>query len=152
VLFRVLFHGVVTAGEEVARLQLSQLQSELEALQQELMRSGAAATAAGGGSSRLAVAAAGGADRAGAGPLSLADALRELGQWQRRVQEVEAQLDEVRNMGRFTVGNSGGVVTARSSSATNTTLSSLLPWGFSQFRTKPAHDVLGTQIISISPE
>jgi hypothetical protein len=127
VLVRVLFHGVVTAGEEVARLQLSQLQSELEALQQELMRSGAAATAAGGGSSRLAVAAAGGADRAGAGPLSLADALRELGQWQRRVQEVEAQLDEVRNMGRFIVENSDGVVTASSSFATNSLLSSLLP-------------------------
>jgi hypothetical protein len=94
-------HDVVIAGEEVARLQLSQLQSELEVLQQELMRSGAAAaTAAGGGSSRLAAAAAAaGADRAGAGPLSLADALRELGQWQRRVQEVEAQLDEVREWG-----------------------------------------------------
>jgi hypothetical protein len=75
------------AGEEVARLQLSQLQSELQALQQELVRSGAAAMAAGSTSRGPAAAA--------AGPLSLGDALRELGQWQLRAQEAEARLDEV---------------------------------------------------------
>lgn len=75
------------AGEEVARLQLAQLQSELEALQQEVMRSGAT-TAAAEGPRRPAVG-------ASSGPLNMADALRELGQWQRRVQDVEAQLDEV---------------------------------------------------------
>lgn len=90
----------VPAGEEIVRLQLCQLQSELEALQQELVASGAAAAGGGpvaGGGRAARLAAVGGAGAgAGSGPLSLADALRELGQWQRRVQDMEAQLDEVR--------------------------------------------------------
>jgi hypothetical protein len=82
------------AGEEVARLQLAQLQSDLQALQQELVRSGAAAMTACGGSSTSRATAA--AAAAGGGLLSLGDALRELGQWQLRAQEAEARLDEVR--------------------------------------------------------
>lgn len=85
------------------RLQLAQLQSELEALQQELVATGAAAPAgggtevAGGGQRAARLSAVDGAGGgAGSGPLSLADALKELGQWQRRVQDMEAQLDEVR--------------------------------------------------------
>jgi hypothetical protein len=82
-------------GEEVVRLQLGQLQAELSALQQELMVRGAAAAgaaAADGGSTWAAAV----ADTGSGMPLSLGEALRELGRWQRRAEEAEAQLDKVR--------------------------------------------------------
>ncbi|WIA40584.1 hypothetical protein OEZ86_013925 [Tetradesmus obliquus] len=92
------------AGEEVLRMQLKALQAEAAALQQELVRTGAAAGAA--------AAAAGGMDAqqqfgyvlggrplggiggGGGAPLQLPQALRELGQWQRRAQQAELLAEE----------------------------------------------------------
>jgi hypothetical protein len=90
----------------VLRMQLKSLQAEAAALQQELVRTGAAAGAA------AAAAAAGGVDAqqqqfgylvagspvgggAGGVPLRLPQALRELGQWQRRAQQAELLTEEV---------------------------------------------------------
>jgi hypothetical protein len=73
----------------VLRLQLTQAKAEAAALQQELVRAGAAAAAAG----PAAAAAAGPAE----GVLQLPAALRELGQWKQRAQEAEQLLDEVRD-------------------------------------------------------
>lgn len=86
---------IACTGEEVVRLQLGQLQAELSALQQELMLRGAVAAGAAAADGRSTWAAAV-ADSGTGMPLSLGEALRELGRWQRRAEEAEAQLDEVR--------------------------------------------------------
>jgi hypothetical protein len=95
------------AGEEVLRMQLKSLQAEAAALQQELVRTGAAA-----GAAAAAAVAAGGSDAqqqqfgywaggspvsvgGGGAPLQLPQALRELGQWQRRAQQAELLAEEV---------------------------------------------------------
>lgn len=91
------------AGEEVLRLQLKHLQTEVAALQQELVRAGAAAgasAAAAGGyqlypSGEVGAVAAAVVSGTGGGPVQLPQVLRELGQWQRRAQEAELALDEV---------------------------------------------------------
>jgi hypothetical protein len=86
-------------------MQLKSLQAEAAALQQELVRTGAAAGAA------AAAAAAGGMDvqqqlgfgfggspvgvGGGGAPLPLPQALRELGQWQRHAQQAELLAEEV---------------------------------------------------------
>lgn len=92
------------AGEEVLRLQLRHLQEEVAALQQELIRTGAAAGAAAAAGQQQLYPAAEAGIVAGAGaaalgnkmaPMQLPQALRELGQLQRRAQEAQSALDEV---------------------------------------------------------
>jgi hypothetical protein len=95
------------AGEEVLRMQLKSLQAEAAALQQELVRTGAAAGAAAAAAVASGVDAqqqqqfgylAGGSPM-GVGacgvPLQLPQALRELGQQQRRAQQAELLAEEV---------------------------------------------------------
>jgi hypothetical protein len=76
--------------------QWQQRVQELEARLDEVSGLGESAE----GPGVAAVGGAGGGAGSG-GPLSLADALRELGQWQQRVQEVEAQLDEVSGLREY---------------------------------------------------
>lgn len=86
------------AGEEVLRMQLKALQQEAAALQQELMRAGAAAGAAAAASEAgelYPAAAALTSVAVGGAPMQLPQALRELGQWQRRAQQAELAVHEV---------------------------------------------------------
>lgn len=85
------------AGEEVLRLQLKHQQAGLAAMQQELMRAGAAAGAAAAAAGEGGEAGAAAVSIGASGVVQLPQALRELGQLQRRAQEAEAALDEVRS-------------------------------------------------------